>query len=101
MFFVSGVALWIAFNFLNVDSTLANYNVDRYLAGDLEQMDTSYLFETSPDALPALERLLDHARATGDKRIDVLALERSIESERLMVKDCPWQYRSLSYGGIG
>lgn len=101
VFFVSGVALWIAFNFLNVDSTLANYNVDRYLAGDLEQMDTSYLFETSPDALPALERLLDHARATGDKRIDVLALERSIESERLMVKDCPWQYRSLSYGGIG
>lgn len=101
VFFVSGVALWIAFNFLNVDSTLANYNVDRYIAGDLEQMDTSYLFETSPDALPALERLLAHARATGDEQIDVHALEWSIESERLAIKDCPWQYRSLSYGGVG
>lgn len=97
VFFVSGVALWIAFNFLNVDLTLANYNVDRYIAGDLEQMDTTYLIETSPDALPALERLLDHVRTAGDGQVNAQALEESIALERALADDCPWQYSSLSY----
>ena len=52
-----GLAGWIAFNCVNIDARIADYNVDAYLGGELEEIDAGYLACTSPDALPALERL--------------------------------------------
>ncbi|MEG1632884.1 MAG: DUF4173 domain-containing protein [Oscillospiraceae bacterium] len=54
-----GLAGWIIFNFINIDARIADYNVDAYLGGRLEDVDIYYLSRLSPDALPALERLRD------------------------------------------
>ena len=54
------VASWLAFNYCGVDRLAADYNVDQYLAGNLEQMDVDYLSDQlSPAAAPALKRLAD------------------------------------------
>ena len=53
-----GLAGWIGFNLCNVDARVAGWNVDAYLAGELEIVDTAYLAGLSPDVLPALRRLL-------------------------------------------
>lgn len=58
-----GLAGWIVFNCVNIDSRIAHYNVDAYLSGTLEQIDLEYISSTSPDALPALLELGD---ALGD-----------------------------------
>ncbi len=56
-FAAAGLFGWIAFNCVNIDARIAEYNVDAYLDGRLEEVDIYYLSRLSPDALPALERL--------------------------------------------
>lgn len=54
-----GLAGWAAFNFANVDARVAEWNVDSYLSGALEEVDVDYLSSLSPDVIPALERLYE------------------------------------------
>ena len=51
------LALWCALCLANPCGMIADYNVDRYLSGRLEQVDTFYLRNLGRDALPALRRL--------------------------------------------
>ena len=54
------VAAWLAFNYCGVDRLVADYNVEHYLAGELEQVDVDYLGQDlSPAARPALTRLAE------------------------------------------
>ena len=54
-----GLAGWIIFNLCAVDGRVADYNVDAYLSGSLEEVDTDYLASLSPEVLPALRRLYE------------------------------------------
>lgn len=54
-----GLYGWVLFNAAGVDARIAEYNVDAYLDGRLAQVDTAYLSNLSPSALPALERLYE------------------------------------------
>lgn len=69
-----GLYGWVLFNAANVDARIADYNVDAYLDGRLSQVDTQYLANLSPSALPALERLYE-AEPSG-------ALKQSMASMR-------------------
>ena len=42
-----------------MDGRVADYNVDAYLSGSLEEVDTDYLASLSPEVLPALRRLYE------------------------------------------
>lgn len=57
VFLAAGLVLWLAFSFVNIDGRVADYNVNAWLRGDVEQVDTDYLTALGPDALPALRRL--------------------------------------------
>lgn len=61
VFAALGLAGWIVFNFINIDARIADYNVNAYLDGRLEDVDIYYLARLSPDVVPALERLRDAA----------------------------------------
>lgn len=62
------LVVWLAFALSRPAAWIASYNVDGYLAGTIEQMDTSYLEELSrEETQPALERLVALApEAAGD-----------------------------------
>ena len=54
---VAGIVCWLAFAFCGADARIAEHNVDAYLAGEIEEMDTDYLSTLSHGAVPALEKL--------------------------------------------
>lgn len=54
---VAGLICWIAFGVCGADARIAEHNVNAYLAGQIEEMDTVYLSSLSKGAIPALERL--------------------------------------------
>jgi len=50
----------LALNGMNMDRTVAKYNVDRYIhSGYTYNLDTEYFYSLSPAALPELRRLVD------------------------------------------
>lgn len=51
------LTLWCVMNLAGPVRMIAGYNVDRYLSGALEEVDTYYLEALGPDAQSALERL--------------------------------------------
>lgn len=53
------LTLWCALNLAGPVRMIANYNVDKYLAGELSEMDVDYLRALSYDACSAAERLAD------------------------------------------
>lgn len=55
--FLCLLVLWLGINAVDIDRMIAEYNVDRYLSGALEQIDEHYLRSLSPSAQPALSRL--------------------------------------------
>lgn len=57
--FAFGLASWCLLCLACPDAIIANYNVNAYLDGELQQVDTEYLGSLSPDTLPALTRLRD------------------------------------------
>jgi hypothetical protein len=57
--FAFGLASWCLLCLACPDNIIANYNVNAYLDGKLQQVDTEYLGSLSPDTLPALVRLRD------------------------------------------
>jgi hypothetical protein len=63
VFYVCAVASWVIFSMSNICARIADYNVDAYLDGRVEQMDAEYLTNLSSDAKPALQRL-DEAMGT-------------------------------------
>ena len=88
------VASWLAFNYCGVDKLVADYNVDRYLAGSLEQVDVEYLSEElSPAAIPALQRLAD----SGEDPVQRAAALRAITQIRRDGKQLGWADLSLPW----
>ena len=51
------LALWCVLNLAGPARMIADYNVDKYLAGELPEVDTYYLEALGPDAQSALDRL--------------------------------------------
>ena len=105
VFVYVGCVLWIAFNLVNVDARIADYNVDRYIGGQLEQIDESYLFALSPDARPAVERLLQEEALEGSlpsasgvpaRSSDTALAEAWLNDADMASKAC-WQYQCLAY----
>lgn len=109
---VSGTALWIAFNMVNVDARIAEYNVSTYLDGTIEMLDVSYFWHLSPDAQPALEPLVpylttndvddlpdtwvgvlgEHEFLVGEEELALMRESRASAGE-----DLPWQLQCLPY----
>lgn len=56
---VTVIAMVIVLNVANVDVLTAKVNVDRYLAGQTQEIDCRYLSTLSPAAAPQVERLLN------------------------------------------
>ena len=50
---------WIVLNYINVGAFIANYNVDAYFDGRVEQLDIHYISSLSADAEPALRRIAE------------------------------------------
>ncbi|MCL1799474.1 MAG: DUF4173 domain-containing protein [Eggerthellaceae bacterium] len=95
VFFVAALGLWIAFNYLNIDARIAEYNVGGYLAGSIERIDVGYLAGLSPDALPALERLAAHKPSYADEVANWKAAYRG------SAEIAPWYKWCYSYGRLG
>lgn len=53
------LAFWAAFALARPVAVVADYNVDAYLSGRLDEVDVDYLSGIGPDAIPALRRLED------------------------------------------
>lgn len=109
---LSGTVLWIAFNMVNVDARIAEYNVSTYLDGTLEVLDVSYFWHLSPDAQPALEPLVkylttDDVDDLPDTWVGVLGeYEFLVGNGELALmreygtpsgEDLPWQLQCLPY----
>ena len=56
---VTVIAMVMVLNVANVDVLTAKVNVDRYLAGQTQEIDCWYLSKLSPAAAPQVERLLN------------------------------------------
>lgn len=82
------LSTWCLFSLMNPCGTIADYNVSRYLDGSLNQIDTDYLSELGPDALPSLYWLWEDT-GFGDQAI------RDIE-RRTEYADS-WTQTKLSY----
>lgn len=82
------LAAWCLFSLMNPCAVIARYNVDRYLEGSLEQIDTEYLSTLGTDTLPAL-RHLEEASGMGADAID--SLLRDMDEPR------DWAQHNLSY----
>ena len=63
--------------------------MDHYLSGQLEEVDITYLFSLSADALPALRDLAAAGCADSDLNDAIARLEATH-------RDIPWTHRSLS-----
>lgn len=88
------LASWLAFNYCGVDKLVADYNVDHYLAGELEQVDVQYLSEElSPAAIPALQRLADN----GEDLVQRAAALRAVTQIRRDGKQLGWADLSLPW----
>lgn len=64
-------AMLCALSFCNLDAQIAKYNVEKYLSGDLESVDVSYLYSLSDSAYPyilELDGADDHLVAKEVKR---------------------------------
>lgn len=56
-----GLCGWLLLSYSNVDARVAEYNVQAYLSGEMEEIDTEYIaYELSPESLPALKKLAAH-----------------------------------------
>ncbi len=75
------LALVSASLLINVESMVAHYNVDRFLAGTSNQMDIAYLTTLSSDAVPALVKL-------AEQQPDIMiANPREIEAVQRIAQD--------------
>lgn len=90
----SGFALgtWCLLCLMNPAGLAANYNVDAYLDGRLPEVDVWYLENLTPDAAPALQRLVDESDAyDGEAGDTLLRLTKELHG------DLPWSVWKLSF----
>jgi hypothetical protein len=81
---------FLGLTWANVDSIIANHNVDRYLSGQVETIDVDYLGEDLSDAaVPALIRLSEDRRVQAQAN-RALAIRRSEGTNMLPAGDAPW-----------
>ncbi len=84
VFLAAGLSLWLAFSFANIDGRIADYNVNAWLRGSVEQIDTDYLTALGPAALPALRRLHDaDAEAFSDEKLAAFESQLGREASRM------------------
>lgn len=91
---VAALTGWLALNYANVDRITAEYNVNRYRNGTLEQLDLYYLATLSYEALPVLEQLDGDVvmSSRGDMTLGEYLSMRRLEAEL----DCAgWETWSL------
>ena len=61
---------WLAFNYSGVDRWVSQWNVDRYLSGELAQVDVDYLSRNlSPAARPALTDLAEQGHGKAQRAL--------------------------------
>lgn len=89
VFAAVGLAGWVVLNLVNIDARIADYNVDAYLSGRLEQADTDYLAGLSPDVIPALARLRDNLPE--DAAISPETVDAAISRTRAAGATTGWQ----------
>ena len=65
--FLAGLILWLALSAMNIHAVVAEYNVDAYLDGRMEELDAGYLGSLGYGAAPALNKL---AAAYGEPGVD-------------------------------
>ena len=91
----AALAGWLLLNYVPVDRVVAEYNVARYQAGTLEQIDLYYLSSLSYEALPALERL-DGNQPLADWDDTTLAQRLETRAARAASACSRWETWSLS-----
>lgn len=80
---VAALAICAAVSWADVDTQVANYNVDAYLSGKLEAVDVAHLSGLGDGALPALHRLALEAeeKSVADKAAHVLRMRYHVASQ--------------------
>jgi hypothetical protein len=63
------ICLFLALSFGNVDGMIAKYNIDRYQAGTLKNLDVSALGELSDGAVPYLYEYYGETKSTAMKAV--------------------------------
>ena len=91
--FVTGIALWAAFNLVNPEMRIATYNVNHYLSGDMEELDLSYFYDFSPAVAPVLEDF--QSKYVSHEADDLL------ENYHTKVEKASWQEWCLPFLEIG
>lgn len=94
VFFATGVTLWMCFALSGVDARIAEYNVDGYLAGRIEQVDVAYLESLSPAVMSSLDRLASERPEYGE---EVAGAKRYFADIK---REMPWTRWSLDYALI-
>lgn len=92
--FIAVASVYIVLNFMNVDRIIAKRNVDIYL--NTKEIDVSYFYELSCDALPEMERMF----IQGDIKDYTLRtdLKACIESKKRKAQYDHWyQYNYYKY----
>ena len=87
--------MYVILNFSNIESTIAERNVDRYFENQEEnEIDLDYLFHhTGTDAIGQMKRLLNAKDETVVKRVKEYLLQ---EKEELQDTENSWQEANLS-----
>ncbi|WEV68136.1 DUF4173 domain-containing protein [Bifidobacterium sp. ESL0769] len=78
--FFGTLALWLVFAFIQPDAIIANVDVDGYLNGSIEEVDTGYLAKLPSSAIDPLNRLKQQAPNKTTKDAAQIALEQVYEN---------------------
>ncbi len=71
----------------NYGGIIANYNVDRYIDGDMEEVDVDALFLLETPSVPALVRLADHLEDEPEKLKEYNEIKSYLESKDKQLED--------------
>ena len=94
-FFGVALAAWCLFSLAGPAGRAADYNVDAYLSGRLEEMDVRYLQDLGADAVPALERLA--ASDAPEAHVARESLDSMRRSHAREADGLPWTQWKVSY----
>ena len=80
--------------FSNIDTFIAEYNLDRYMSGDLKEYDVQAMSELGDAAIPSLVRLVQYEDKKNGTNIQE-ALKRNIMSPNYVLKEYTQEYLTL------
>ena len=99
--FAFALGTWIILNYINVGAFIANYNVDAYFDGRVEQLDIHYISYLSADAEPALRRIVESEwegdEADEKKQFAAIAINRITSNAK---NEKEWIYWNASSAGL-